>query len=87
VGHGGRAGGEVRARKESGRVERGDEPVLVLRVGEHPGLGCDELGRTADAGCHDRAARRHGLERREPERLDEARLAENVAGGYPSRNL
>ena len=61
------------------------ERVLVQRVDERPPRG-DELGRATDAGGDDRAGRCHRLERREPERLDEARLAEDVAGGEPGRD-
>ena len=69
--------------RRRGRGERARERLLVLGVDEHAGLGRHELGRPADAGRDDRAPARHRLQRREPERLDEARLTDDVGGREP----
>ena len=83
---GGGARRTVRPRQRRGRRERRGDRGLVVRLDEHARLGCDELGRAADPGGDDGAAARHRLERREPERLDEARLADDVGGRQPARD-
>ena len=45
-----------------------------------------ELRRPADARRDDGSSRRKALECREAERLDEARLADDIGGGDPRRN-
>ena len=84
---GGRAGGKVGARERRSGLEREHEPVLVLGVDQNPRLGRDELRRAADPRRDDRTRGRHRLERREAERLDEARLADDVRRGDPERHL
>ena len=48
-----------------------------------PASSRHELGRAADARRDDGPSRREALERREAERLHEARLADDVRGGDP----
>ena len=57
--------------------------IVVGRVDEDAGSRRHELRRPADARRDDRSSRREALERGEPERLDEARLADDVGGGDP----
>ena len=52
-----------------------------------PALGRDELGRAADRRRDDGAGRGHRLERREPERLAQARLADDVGARDPHRDV
>ncbi len=67
--------------------ERAGELVHVERVDEDARLRRDELGRPADAGGDDRAAAGHRLEQRLSERLEQARLREDVALGQEARHL
>ena len=76
----------VRPGKPGRRLEGVNERVLVLRVDEHAGVGRHELGRPADTGRDDRSAARHRLERGEAERLDEARLTDDIRRAEPVRD-
>ena len=84
LGHG--AGGGVRAWEDGGRAERRGERRLVARVDEHPGPRRDELGWSPDRRRHDRAPGGEPFERCEPERLDEARLTDDVGRAKPARH-
>src|SRR5229473_1670946 len=86
LGRGG-AGCVVRARQRGGLAECRSETLDVEWVGEDPGAGWNELGRPADPRRDDRAPARHPLEQRLAERLDQARLAEDVALGEQARDL
>ncbi len=77
----------VRAREGGRGRERACESVDVERVDEDAGLGRHELRRPADPRGDDGAAARHRLEQRLTERLDEARLREDVARSEQARDL
>ena len=63
------------------------EAVDVERIDEHAGLRRDELRRAADPRRDDRAPAGHRLEQRLAERLDEARLREDVGSRRAARDL
>ena len=75
-----RARGRVRDGQQRGCAERLDERVFVLRVDEHAGFPRNELGRAAHTRRDDAPRAGERLERGLAERLDEARLAEDVGG-------
>jgi hypothetical protein len=77
---------EIRVRQCSGSSERGDERLVVLGIDENACLWGHELRRAPDLSRDDRSRRGHGLERRQAERLDEARLAQDVARCDPGGN-
>ncbi len=79
--------GLVRARQRSRLPERTLERVDVERVDEHSSLRRDELGRSAEARRDDGAPARHALEERLSERLEQARLADDVARGDELRHV
>ena len=68
-------------------MHRLGDRVAVERVDEEARLRRHELGRAADARRHDRAAAGHSLEQRLAERLEQARLADDVAAGEVARDL
>jgi len=82
----GSAAREVGSGQRGCAVERVRECLVVRGIHEHARIRSHELRRAADVGRDDRAPRGHSLERREPERLGETRLAENVARGDPRGN-
>ena len=82
-----RAGCRAGVGQRGGGAQGGDEPVLVERVDEHARLRRHELGRAADPRRDDRPPAGQRLEHRLAERLDEARLADDVAGGEQPGDL
>jgi hypothetical protein len=81
---GGRCPGRlVGAGERRGGSESAGDVVDIGRIDERAGFRRDELWRAADPRCDDRAARGHRLEQGEAERLDQARLAEDVGAGEP----
>ena len=84
---GGVARREVGAGQGRSLRERRGQRALVLGVDEDSRLGAHELRWPPDPRRDDGAPRRHRFQGREAERLDEARLTEDVAGGDPGRNL
>ena len=83
VGFGRAPGREVGTRQQRRRIEPRAYGVVVGRIDEDAGFGRDELGRAADARRDDRSSRCQAFERREAERLGEARLADDVGCGDP----
>jgi Bacterial capsule synthesis protein PGA_cap len=81
------ARGVVRTGERSGGCEGAGEIVDIERVDEDAGVARHELRRAADPRGDDGAATRHRLEQRLAERLDEARLREDMAGGEQARDL
>src|SRR5581483_8740669 len=85
--------GGDRARRlvRTGQGRRAPEPleqvVLVLRIDEHACLRRDELGWAADTGGENRPSRRHALEQRLAERLDQAHAADHARAGERRRDL
>jgi hypothetical protein len=65
------------------RIEPRAHRIVVGRVDEDAGSGRHELRRPADARRDDGSSRCEALEGRETERLDEARLADDIGCGDP----
>jgi len=61
--------------------------LLVRRIDEHTGFRRDEFGRSADSRRDDGPTARHRLEHGLPERLDQARLADDVCSRDSTRHL
>ena len=67
--------------------KRARERLEIERIDKHARIRRHELGRPPDSRGYDRAAARHPLEQRLTERLDQARLAQNVRVREQARNL
>jgi hypothetical protein len=77
---GGGSRSRVRARERGRCPKRLDKSILVRRVDEHARVRRHELRRAADPRRDHRAADRHRLEHGLAERLDQARLHDDVSG-------
>ena len=75
---------EVRPWQEGSRLQCGADRLVVQGIDEDAGLGRHELGWASDACCNDRPAGGETLERREPERLGDAGLADHVGCADPA---